>query len=142
MKKITITKAIALLCVFLFYGCSILSPFVEKDTYDGAMEIALPSSRSDILDVITDVGIYMKYEVAELNREVGYIELTQHEPLIKTIFSGRNYYRFIRVISTEEGTNLKVAFGVRGHFGSGTQKEGLRIFSEFKQNLLEKLQET
>lgn len=123
-------------------GCSEAMLFSKYETFNGtdAMEIASP--RSDILNVIAEVGKSLGYAVSSLDKNNRTIALSSQSSMLTTMAIGKVSGATITAQVQKAGRRLDLDVQVTGNFGSGGQDKADKLLENFKQALNAKLSES
>ncbi len=145
MKRIAVIKVMSLVCIPLFSGCAFITlyaDFGQLKSFRYEEVLTLLSPAPDILDVAADVAQSLEFRVSALDKKAGQIEMTKKESFFRAFFSGKGARAHLIINSMDEGKKLNISLVVSGKRGAGEREHGMRVLSEFKQKLQQRLGET
>ncbi len=108
------------------------------DQFTGHNTINLDTTRTDILDLITQVGEEMDLKVSGMDRDKQQIALSSGTSGATTGLIGKSSYTLVSIGVINSGKTLDVSTLVQGNFSFGTKENADKIFNEFKGKLLSK----
>ncbi len=129
---------ISFLMLALMTGCTV-GQMSQTRTFSGNETITLTTSHADILNVISEVGKTLKYEVSYLNKQANAISLTTSSSLASNMMLGKYTQASIAIRVSEDGKKLDVQTNVMGNMGSGGEETATKVFEAFKVKLLERI---
>lgn len=135
-------KTIAILTFFISVaGCAGFGYMVggEIQTFQGRDSIILPVPRSDILDIVAEVGKSLGYSISGLDREAGTISLSSSTSPFTQAMIGKTNRSTLSVSLKEGGKKLDIHVSLIGNFGTAGQEEATNLVKDFKVNLSEKV---
>jgi hypothetical protein len=104
-------------------------------TFDGKYSIELEKFRSDILEIIGEVGKSMSLTVSEFNAQAGRIMLSSGFSTGTALLIGKTENRTIAVTRKDSGKKLEVDIITIGNFGVGTKETADKLFNDFRDKL-------
>lgn len=132
--------AIGIYISLILVGCGTIGMMAsETQTFNGKDSITLQTPKSDIIDVIADVGKSLGYNVSGLNRETGTISLSSSVSLFTGVMIGKINQSTLTIASEEGGKKLGIHVHLMGNFGTGGQEAATRLVEDFRAKLLEKI---
>jgi len=111
----------------------------KTQTFNGKDSITLQVPRSDILDVVAEVGKSLGYNVSGLNRETGTISLSSSVSLFTGVMIGKINETTLIISSEKGGKKLGIHVHLMGNFGTGGQEAATRLVEDFRAKLLKKI---
>lgn len=138
---IKISNIVIGICISLiFVGCAEIGLMGSKtQTFNGKDSITLQTPRSDILDIVAEVGKSLGYNVSGLDRESGTISLSSSASLFTGVMIGKINRSTLHISSLEGGKKLGILVMLVGNFGTGGQEAATRLVEDFKAELLKKI---
>ena len=122
-------------------GCAGLGYMVGGDiqTFQGRESIILPVPKSNILDIVAEVGKSLGYSVSGLDREAGTISLSSGTSILTQAMIGKMNQSTLSVSLGEGGKKLDIGVSLMGNFGTGGQEAATNLVGDFKAKLLQKI---
>ena len=143
MRKLLVGTSFILIIIIplLLTNCSAVGYMVggSLDQFTGHNTINLDTARTDIFDLITQVGDEMDLKVSGMDREKQQIALSSGSSIATSSLIGKSSYTLISISVTNSGKTLDVSIFVQGNFSYGTKENADKIFNEFKGKLLSKI---
>ena len=132
---------LSIITPLLLTSCSAVGYMVggSIDQFTGHNIINLDTTRTDIFDLITQVGNEMDLKVSGMDREKQQIALSSGSSIATSSLIGKSSYTLISISVTNSGKTLDVSIFVQGNFSYGTKENADKIFNEFKGKLLSKI---
>lgn len=138
MRKIWTMAVIAIL--MFSAGCgSVGGILTEVESFATDDQIDLKTTRTNILDIVAEVGRSMDFKVSGISRSAGSISLTSGPSTFAVMMIGKISSADIQVAVTDNGGKIRIGVQTVGNFGSGGQKAAEELLKDFKAKLLEKL---
>ncbi|MDE2179459.1 MAG: hypothetical protein KGJ40_01230 [candidate division NC10 bacterium] len=132
--------AIGICIALTLAGCGEIGMMAsETQSFHGKDSITLQIPRSDILDVIAEVGKSLGYNVSSLDREAGTISLSSGASLFTGVMIGKINNSTLQISSIEGGKKLGINVSLMGNFGTGDQEAATNLVGDFKAKLLQKI---
>ena len=131
------------LATLLLGGCFTIGQMVGgpmKD-YSETYSIELPAARADILDVVTEVGQSLGYDVKSRNREAGQISLFSSPSFLAYAAVGSLNGSGLDILVIDGGKVLRTTVSLSGNFGAASPEKAQEVLNTFKSKLLEKIAE-
>ena len=121
-------------------GCGSIGMMAsETQTFTGKDSITLQIPRSDILEVIAEVGKSNGYNVSGLDIEAGTIVLSSSASLFTGVMIGKINQSTLCISSLEAEKKLGIDVWLMGNFGTGGQEAATNLVGDFKAKLLQKI---
>lgn len=140
LKNAVFRVAIGICISLILVGCGSVGMMASKaQTFNGRDFITLQDQRSDILDVVAEVGKSLNYEISGLDREAGTISLSSRVSLFTGVMIGKYNETMLTISSEEDGKKLSINIYLQGNFGTGGQEAAMSLLGNFKSKLLEKI---
>mgnify|MGYP001610262669 CR=1 FL=1 len=132
--------AIGIYISLTLVGCGTVGMMAsDAQTFTGKDSITLQTPRSDILDVVAEVGKSLGLTVTGLDKEAGTIHLSSGASFFTTMMIGKMNSSTLIISSQEGGRKLAVQVHVTGNFGTGGQEGAASLVGDFKAKLLQKI---
>lgn len=128
--------------VVMLVGCAEIGLFGSRQqSFTGKDSLLLQNPRSDILDVIAEVGKSMGYSVSALDKEANTVSLSSSSSMFTTFLIGKMSRTTFQISSKDRGKKLDIEVFVVGNFGTGGQEAAMKLINDFKAKLLEKIKQ-
>lgn len=128
--------------LLLTTGCGAVGMIAggSMQTFQGRDSLLLKTPRTDILDVIAEVGKSCGYNVAALDVEQKTITLSTGQSMAATGLIGSSRSTTLIIISNEACNKLDIRIMTLGNFGAGSQDHATELIKDFKDKLLSRLE--
>ncbi len=132
-----LVTALGIFIALMSFGCGEVGILAggRDQTFSGRETLELKTPRTDILDVVAEVGKSMGYDVSSLDKKANTISLSSGSSLLTTMLIGKVNQATLTVFSKDNGANLDVHIMVMGNFGAGGQAEATKIMDDFRTKL-------
>lgn len=142
-KAFSMVVAVIFAAALFSSGCSSVGYVVggAPTTFQGDYEIEIANPRTDILNVIAEVGKAMGYSVSALNVKGNSISISSRSSVVAGAMIGTINNITITATIMDSGKKIYVITTLVGNFGVGTKEESDKIFNDFKSKLLEKIRQ-
>lgn len=134
-------KRIAVLMLFgiFFSGCGFGHMVSKTEQFSSHESIMLNSDRSDVFDIIAEVGESIGYKVSGIDKQNKKISLTSQSSTASVGLLGSAYYHIITFTVKSEDKLIDMYISLSGNFSSANKKEADKLYEEFKTKISERL---
>lgn len=142
LSKAMFAVAIGIYISLTLTGCSIIGLVVsENQTFHGKDSVTLQTPRTDTIDVMSNVGKSLGYNISGLDRERCTLSLSDQNSSFVYLLIGKTNHSTLGISSFDGGKKFDINVIVIGNFGNGTQEAAEQRVNDFKARLSERLGE-
>ncbi len=144
-RCLTLSRAVFALAIGIYLsltltGCSIIGLVVsENQTFHGKDSFTLQTPRTDTIDVMSNVGKSLGYNISGLDRERYTLSLSDQNSSFVYLLIGKTSRSTLSISSFDGGKKFDINVIVIGNFGNGSQEAAEKRVNDFKARLSERL---
>lgn len=130
--------AFMMLCGIFFSGCGFGHMVSKTERFSSHESIMLNSDRSDILDIIAEVGESIGYKLSEIDKQNKQVSLISQSSTGNLLIGSAHYNKITFTVKSEDKL-IDMNILLQGNFSSASKEEADKLYEEFKTKISERL---